>query len=79
MIYGPTFAEMLHPWTMPQETRALAQRMRNEDPLHPANLFNISWRGADDQVYHVVLPPALTGVACPIVVIYGRDFPLWQP
>ena len=75
MIYGPTFAEMLHPWTMPQETRALAQRMRNEDPLHPANLFNISWRGADDQVYHVVLPPALTGVACPIVVIYGRDFP----
>ncbi len=75
MIYGPTFAEMLHPWTMPQKTRALAQRMRNEDPLHPANLFNISWRGADDQVYHVVLPPALTGVACPIVVIYGRDFP----
>ena len=75
MIYGPTFAEMLHPWTMPQETRILAQRIRNEDPLHPVNLFNISWRGADDQVYHVLLPPALTGVACPIVVIYGRDFP----
>ena len=75
MIYGPTFTEMLHPWTISQETRDLANRMRNEDPLHPINLFNISWRGPDDQVYHVVLPPALTGVACPIVVIYGREFP----
>ena len=75
MIYGPTFAEMLHPWTISQETRDFANRMRNEDPLHPINLFNISWRGPDDQVYHVVLPPALTGVACPIVVIYGKEFP----
>ena len=75
MIYGPTFSEMLHPWTMDAEARALALRMREEDPLHPANLFNISWRAADDRIYHVVLPPALTGVDCPIVVIYGREFP----
>ncbi|MCY3834911.1 MAG: pyridoxal-phosphate dependent enzyme [Anaerolineaceae bacterium] len=75
MIFGPTFAEMLHPWTMAAETRALAQRMRTEDPLHPINLFNITWRAADEQIHHVVLPPALTGVACPIAVIYGKEFP----
>ena len=75
MIFGPSFAEMLHPWSIHSETRSLANQMRLEDPLDPINLFNISWRGADDQVHHIVLPPALTGVDCPIAVLYGRDFP----
>ncbi len=75
MIFGPTFAEMLHPWTINPETRAQANRLRHEDPLHPINLFNITWRDAEDRVYHVVLPPSLTGVDCPIAVIYGREFP----
>jgi cysteine synthase len=45
------------------------------DPLNPVNLYNITWRGADDAIKYEVLPEALTGVAAPIVVLFGRDFP----
>ncbi len=75
MITGPTFEEMLHPWAIAPHTRKQAQQARNSDPLNPINLFNITWRGADDQVFHVVLPKQLTGVDANIVVIYGREFP----
>jgi len=43
--------------------------------LDPINLFNITWRGADNQVRHVVLPKELTGVRANIVVMVGRYFP----
>ena len=39
------------------------------------NLFNITWRDGNNEIYHVVLPPELTGVKAPIVVLYGKDFP----
>ncbi len=75
MITGPTFEEMLHPDRIPAEIRQRALKAREEDPLHPVNLFNITWRNADNQIYHVVLPPELTGVDAPIVVIYAHEFP----
>ncbi len=75
MITGPTFEEMLHPSKIAPEIRARAQAARREHPLDPINLFNITWRDENDEVTHVVLPPALTGVDAPIVVIYARDFP----
>lgn len=75
MITGPTFEEMLHPQKIDPRIRRDALRALREDPLNPLNLFNITWRGADDQVYHRVLPKALTGVDAEIVVIYGMDFP----
>ena len=75
MITGPTFEEMLHPQKIHPQIRRDALRALRADPLHPLNLFNITWRGADDQVYHRVLPKALTGVDAEIVVIYGMDFP----
>lgn len=75
MITGPTFEEMLHPWTIDAEVRAQAQAARHNDPLNPINLFNITWRDADNSVFHVVLPKQLTGVDANIVVIYGREFP----
>lgn len=75
MITGPTFEEMLHPSKIAPDVRARAQRARRENPLDPINLFNITWRNENDEVYHVVLPPALTGVEAPIVVIYAKDFP----
>lgn len=75
MITGPTFEEMLHPQKIDPRIRQDALRALREDPLNPLNLFNITWRGADDQVYHRVLPKALTGVDAEIVVIYGMDFP----
>lgn len=75
MITGPTFEEMLHPHKIAPAIRQKALRARHENPLDPINLYNITWRNADDVVYHVVLPSALTGVETPIVVLYGMDFP----
>src|SRR5690606_35661752 len=75
LITGPTFEEMLHPQTIAPDIREKALRMRTQDPLDPINLFNITWRDANNQVYHIVLPKQLTGVDANIGVIYGKEFP----
>src|ERR1039458_7806613 len=64
-VPGPTYAEMLHP-KLP---------IRSADELDAINLFNITWRGPDHQVRHIVLPKELTGVQANIVVLVGRHFP----
>jgi cysteine synthase len=74
-IFGPTFEEMLHPSVIDPILRQQAAGALTESPLDPVNLYNISWRGADDGVKYEVLPAELTGVDAPIVVLYGRDFP----
>ena len=74
-ILGPTFDEMLHPQTIDPATRARALAAQRADPLDPVNLYNITWRGADNEIKYEVLPRELTGVDAPIVVLYGRDFP----
>jgi cysteine synthase len=74
-ILGPTFNEMLHPGTIDPSIRARAVRALTEAPLDPVNLYNITWRDASDRIKYEVLPRELTGVAAPIVVLYGRDFP----
>jgi cysteine synthase len=73
--HWPTFEEMLHPHTIAPEVRAQAVAALHDDPLNPINLYNITWRGADNQIKYEVLPPELTGVRAPIVALYGRDFP----
>ena len=75
MITGPTFEEMLHPQTLDPGLRAAALAALDQDPLNPLNLYNITWRDPQNQVYHIVLPRELTGVAARIVVIYGGRFP----
>jgi len=75
MITGPTFEEMLHPHKIDPAIRADAIKALKDDPLNPINLFNITWRNKDNQVYHIVLPKELTGVDANIVVIFGKDFP----
>jgi cysteine synthase len=75
MITGPTFEEMLHPQTMAPSIRAEAVAALDDDPLNPLNLYNITWRDPQNQVYHILLPPELTGVDAQIVVIYGGRFP----
>jgi cysteine synthase len=75
LIIGPTFEEMLHPEKIDAATRQQALKMRTEDPLDPINLFNITWRDPAGEIYHHVLPPELTGVEAPIVVLYAKDFP----
>ncbi|MBN8639586.1 MAG: pyridoxal-phosphate dependent enzyme [Anaerolineae bacterium] len=75
MITGPLFEEMLHPQKIAPHIRQKALAAKRENPLDPINLFNITWRNEHDQVYHIVLPKALTGVDANIVVIYGNQFP----
>jgi cysteine synthase len=65
---------MLDPRTLPAALRAQAQAAQANE-LDPANLFNITWRGPDDQVRCVALPKQLTGVEANIVVLIGRFFP----
>ncbi len=74
--YAPTFEEMLHPASADPATRALAARMRTEDPLHQVNYYNINWKkpGSDDTNYFV-MPKALTNVDAEIVVMIAKDFP----
>jgi cysteine synthase A len=72
---GPTFEEMLHPRTIEPAVRARAVAALQDDPLDPVNLYNITWRGPDDEIKFEVIPPEITGVAAPIVVLYGRDVP----
>lgn len=74
-ILGPTFEEMLHPQKIAPAIRAKALEMKEKDPLDPINLFNITWRDGNNQIYYYVMPKQLTGVDANIVVLYGKQFP----
>src|ERR1043166_100455 len=74
-VYGPTFAEMRDPSLIKPEVRKQALEMKKKDPLHPVNLFNITWKLDDLSIPHIVLPAALTGVDANIVVMIARYFP----
>ena len=73
-VPGPTYQEMLHPESLPAAIRGAALAGAGTE-LDPVNLFNITWRAANNQVRHVVLPKELTGVRANIVVMVGRHFP----
>lgn len=73
-IPGPTYEEMLHPEKLPGEIRNKAAAALS-DELDPANLFNITWRGRDERIRHVVLPKELAGVEANIVILIGHFFP----
>jgi cysteine synthase A len=75
IITGPTFEEMLHPAKIEPQIRREALRLMKEDPLDPINLYNITWRGADNQIYYHIMPKEITQVEPNIVVLYSRDFP----
>src|SRR5215510_5197080 len=74
IIPGPTYAEMRDPSLLSPEWQAAARTAR-ADKRDPHNLFNITWRLADGGVSHILLPPALTGVAANIIVLVGAPFP----
>ena len=80
-IVLPTFAQLADPTRIPdQVARALAD-VEPDEP-HPLNLFRVHWfNNADrnqrvDVPGHLVLPPELTGVEAPIVVLLGERFPM---
>jgi cysteine synthase len=66
---------MLHPHKIDPDIRAQALAALDADPLNPLNLYNITWRDGADQIYHLALPKALTGVDAEIVLLYGMKFP----
>lgn len=74
LVFGPTFAEMRDPSSLPAPLRERALAAREQDPLHPINLYNIGWK-AGGKLDYAVLPKALTGTDAPIAVMSGRRFP----
>jgi cysteine synthase A len=75
MRLGPTFSEMRDPATIAPGVRAAALAAKNSDVLDPINLYNITWRGPDAEIYYAVIPPELTGVEAPIVALHSHEFP----
>ncbi|MDP3385755.1 MAG: pyridoxal-phosphate dependent enzyme [Eubacteriales bacterium] len=74
-VIGPTYEEMLHPWKIDPEIRKAAIEMKKRDPLHPLNLYNISWRNENNEIGYFILPPSFTNIKANIVVMYAKDFP----
>src|SRR5215469_5013976 len=77
----PTFAELSQPFAIPEPRRG-ALRSVDPDQPHPANLFRVHW--FNDQSRRdfaatpacLVLPPELTGVPAPVLVVLGCFFPM---
>ncbi len=74
-ILGPTFEEMLHPEKIDSKIRERARKAKYDDPLDPINLFNITWRDFENQIYYFVMPKELTGIDANIIVLYAKEFP----
>ena len=81
-IVLPTFAQLADPSRIPAGVLA---RLAGVDPAggDPANLFRVHWhnRLGDPNAFaevpeHVVLGPEFTGVASPIIVLFGDRFPM---
>ena len=81
-IVLPTFAQLADPSTIPA---GMLARLAGVDPAvgDPANLFRVHWynRLGDPNSFaevpqHVVLGPEFTGVASPIIVLFGDRFPM---
>ena len=77
----PTFAELADPSRMAASvTDALAGVGR--DAPDPRNLYRVHWYNQDDSPSfrsvpdHVVIPPSLSGVPAPIVLLLGDRFPM---
>lgn len=74
-VIGPTYEEMLHPETIDLKIRKRAIQLKKKDPLHPINLYNITWKNENNEYYYFVIPQELTGIKANIIVLYAKDFP----
>ena len=76
----PTWSDLATPDSIDEDVPALDDV--DADAPHPANLWRVHWfnDAARKSLVaipgHVVLPPELTGVAAPIVVLLGDRFPM---
>jgi cysteine synthase len=79
-IVLPTLSELADPSASPE--RVAGAVGVDPDAADPANLFRVHWHNDGDRTgrvdvpVHLVLPPELTGVAAPVVVLIGRLFPM---
>jgi cysteine synthase len=77
----PSFAELADPSRI-SEGRTIALRSVDPDRPDPGNLFRVHWYNDWSRSdlaavpCHLVLPPALTGVRAPIVMVLGCLFPM---
>jgi cysteine synthase A len=77
----PTLGELAQPSRIAQDKRDALQKV-DPDAADPLNLFRVHWfNGGDrrtivDTPEHMVLPPELTGIETPIVVLFGNRFPM---
>jgi cysteine synthase len=79
----PRFDQLAEPHTIPAAIRARLDNIGRDD-AHPLNLFRVHWHNRLDRSNnawldvpeHVVLPPSITGVASPIIVVFGESFPM---
>ena len=77
----PRLSELADPTTIPATVR---RQLGSVDPdaVDAHNLFRVHWHNSDDRrglvdvPRHVVLAEELTGVAAPIIVVFGDRFPL---
>ena len=68
-ILGPTFNEMLHPETIPENFRKAALQAKHRDPLDPINFFNITWKNEKNEIPYFVLPKQITGVLALLLIV----------
>src|SRR5262245_15453870 len=77
----PTWRELAEPELIPAEM-VKATKSVDPDTPNPLNLWRLHWFNGADRIHrvtvpgHIVLPPVLTGVRAPIVVVLGRRFPM---
>ncbi|MFC1581640.1 pyridoxal-phosphate dependent enzyme [Candidatus Neomarinimicrobiota bacterium] len=80
-ILIPTYKQMHNPEIIPEVVKNGLKSIGLWD-LNPLNLFRITWKnepqevgGGFGEINHLILPPELTGVPCPIVILIGKFFP----
>jgi cysteine synthase len=76
-IVLPTFGELAEP----QRIDASITKGVDKNAADPRNLFRVHWYNnlAGEKIEvpdHVVLPPSLTGIESPIIVVFGDRFPM---
>jgi cysteine synthase len=80
-VVMPTFSQLADPSTIPPHIQERVAAVDPDGP-DPANLFRAHWYNDFEEAApvplpaHVVLPPELTGVPSPIVVLLGDRFPM---
>ena len=80
-IVLPTFRQLADPAAIPAGIATQVLEVEPDTP-HPRNLFRAHWYNGWGSAAplalpeHVVLPPELTGVESPIVVLLGDRFPM---